>query len=279
MKIKSFKTGIPPLDYALPGGFPLGGAVVIAGEPGSGKSVMVSNLSWNVLRSGGSVIYVNLDDSPDAIIELFTSFGWEPLKYIESRDFKIIDCFSFRLGRLRKSYPGVIAYERLDDMDAVIHDIYEAVSGIDKELKLVVIDSLNELMFRYEMGRVLEIVKTLRALISKGLGASLIMTLHTSTEALGELAAHLEYLVDGFAVTRVEPNMREMGIPLKQLMVRKMRGLPTNSFWIPYVITDEGITSVDTTKLALLLKQKLKEAQAFKVSLQGLQGEGKDRNQ
>ncbi len=249
--------------------------MVFAGEPGSGKTVLVSNISWNVLKSGGSVTYVNMDDSPDAILELFTSFGWDVRKYIEGGDFGIIDCFTFRLGRMRREYEGVINYESLEDMDAVIHDIYETVSKSGRDVKLVVLDSLNELMFRFELGRVLETVKTLRALISKGLGATLILTLHATTESLNELAAHLEYLVDGFVLTRVEPNMREMGIPLKQLMVRKMRGLPTNSFWIPYVITDEGVMPVDPTKLALLIKQKMKEAQAFQVTLQGTGSEGK----
>lgn len=279
MSIPSFRTGIPPLDYALPEGFPKGATVVFSGEPGSGKTVMVSHIAWNVLRIGGSVIYVNLDDSPDAILELFESFSWDVKEYIGRGLFGIIDCFTFRLGSLRGRYEGVIEYEDLGDMDALIHDMYSSVRRATGNIKLVVIDSLNELMFRLEMIQVLEVVKKIRALISKGLGATVVMTLHINTESLRELAAHLEYLVDGSVITRIEPSMREMGIPLKQLMVRKMRGLPTNSFWIPYVITNQGITPVDPKKLALLVQQKIKEAQAFKVSITGSKSEGNDKNQ
>ncbi len=274
LNIQSFRTGIPPMDYALPEGFPKGATVVISGEPGSGKTVMVSNLAWNVLSSNGSVIYVNFDDSPDAILELFEGFNWSIKKYISNGSFGIIDCFTFLLGRLRGKYEGVIKYEDLQDMDAVIHDIYSSVTKASGNVKLVIFDSLNELMFRLETIQVLEVVKKVRALISKGLGATVVMTLHISTDSLRELAAHLEYLVDGSIITRVEPSMREIGIPLKQLMVRKMRSLPTNSFWIPYVITDQGIAPVDPKKLALLVQQKIKEAESFKVSVTGSKGEG-----
>ncbi len=274
LHIPSFKTGIPPLDYALPEGLPKGATVVITGEPGSGKTVLVSNMAWNVLRGGGSVVYVNFDDSPDAIIELFESFNWNIKEYISKGVFGIIDCFTFRLGALKGKYEGVIGYEDLSDTDALIHDIHTSVRKASEDIKLVIIDSINELMFRLEMTQVLEVVKKIRALISKGLGATVIVTLHISTDSLQELAAHLEYLVDGFIVTRFEPNMRELGIPLKQLMVRKMRGLPTNSFWIPYVITGQGVTSVDPKKLAILVQQKLKEAESFKVSVTGNKGEG-----
>ena len=274
LHIPSFKTGIPPLDYALPEGLPKGATVVITGEPGSGKTVLVSNMAWNVLRGGGSVVYVNFDDSPDAIIELFESFNWNIKEYISKGVFGIIDCFTFRLGALKGKYEGVIGYEDLSDTDALIHDIHTPVRKASEDIKLVIIDSINELMFRLEMTQVLEVVKKIRALISKGLGATVIITLHISTDSLQELAAHLEYLVDGFIVTRFEPNMRELGIPLKQLMVRKMRGLPTNSFWIPYVITGQGVTSVDPKKLAILVQQKLKEAESFKVSVTGNKGEG-----
>jgi len=274
LNIPSFRSGIPPLDYALPEGLPKGATIVITGEPGSGKTVLVSNLAWNILRNDGSVIYVNFDDSPDAIIELFESFKWNIKKYVSKKRFGIIDCFTFRLGALKGEYEGVIEYEDLSNMDALIHDIHSSVSQAPEDVKLVIIDSLNELMFRLEITQVLEVVKKIRALISKGLGATVVITLHISTESLQELAAHLEYLVDGFIVTRFEPNMREIGIPLKQLMVRKMRGLPTNSFWIPYVITEQGITSVDPKKLALLVQQKLKEAESFKISITGSKGEG-----
>lgn len=277
MEIRTFKTGIAPLDYALPEGFPIGATVAITGSPGSGKSVMVVQLAWNVLKAGGSVVYVNLDDSPDALIELFSNFGWELDKFIDGGRFGIIDCFSFRLGKLKKRVPAVVKEAELEDMDIVLHDIYEAVSNMDSEPKIVIIDSINELMFRFDMVQVLEFIKTTRAVISKGRGATVIITLHTNTEVLRELAAHLEYLIDGLIDTRIEPNLQEIGIPLRQLMVKKMRGLPTNSLWIPYVIVNDGIRSVDPAKLALLIRQKMKEAEAFKVTITGEGHESADK--
>ena len=162
---------------------------------------------------------------------------------------------------MKKSVEGVVKEVRPDDPDKVLYAINEVLESKGYEGRgCVIIDSLNELMFKLDVTQVLEFVKSVRAIISKGRGATVFLTLHTTTDALAELRAHLEYLVDGVIETRIEQNLQEIGIPLKQLMVKKMRGVPTNPLWIPYVIVSDGIKLVDQSKLAALVKAKLKEA-------------------
>ncbi len=271
----TFKTCIEPVDYALPKGFPKRAAVALTGAPGTGKSVIAANIAWNVLRKGGKVTYLNMDDSPDALIELFQNFGWDVDKYVSNGSFKIVDCFSFRLGRLKREFKGVSRTMRLDDLNALLYVLNEEVPPADGNVvSLVVVDSINELMFRFEMIQVLEFIKSLRATVCKGLGATALMILHTSTDVLRELAAHLEYLVDGMIYTRIEPNLMELGIPLKQLLVKKMRGLPTNPLWISYAIVDDGVHAVDPAKLATLVQSRLREAEKLKAML-SKSGQGK----
>jgi len=241
---------------------------------------LAAHIAWNVLRGGGYVTYVNLDDSPDALIELFMNFGWGLDKFIDYGKFKIIDCFSFRLGKLKKAVKGVVREQRLDDLNSVLYALHEEVPpASDDVVSLVVIDSINELMFRFEMMQVLEFIKSMRATISKGKGATVVMILHTNTTVLEELAAHLEYLVDGVIATRIEPNLIELGIPLKQLMAKKMRGLPTNPLWVPYAIIDDGVHAVDPAKLAALVRERLKEAEAYRAAIMGeeVKRESKDQ--
>ncbi len=255
------KLGIPPLDMALPEGILRSSTVIISGPAGTGKSVILTHISHSFLSRGEGVIYVTFDDSPDALLELFKSFGWDPAEFVDRGLLNIVDGFSFRLGPLKKTIKGVVREVKPEEPDKILYTINELLE--DRKLNgrgCVIIDSLNELMFKLDVTQVLEFVKSVRAIISKGRRVAAFLTLHTTTDALAELRAHLEYLVDGLIETRIEPSLQEMGIPLKQLMVKKMRGVPTNPLWIPYVIVSDGIKLVDQSKLAALVKARLKEA-------------------
>ncbi len=257
------KFGIDPLDLGLPEGVPRSSTIVLAGPGGTGKSVITTHIARNFMERGERVIYLTLDDSPKAVLEMFDSFGWRHERYVGSGKLLIIDGFSFRLKGLRRwgSLPGVVREVSMEDLSRVLYVVNEVLEkyGIENE-GVLIIDSLNELMFRFDLTQILDFVRTLRATVSKGRGVIALITLHTSTSTLRELAAHLEYLVDGIIVTRIEPELQGIGIPLKQLMVKKMRGAPTNPLWIPYVVSSEGIKGVDPSKLSALIRSKLKQA-------------------
>jgi len=261
--VEKIRLGIEPLDFGLPEGIPRSSTVVITGSAGTGKSVFLVHISRNLMERGEKAIYLTLDDSPQAIIELYKSFGWDADGYVSKGLLRIIDGFSFRLKRFRIELKsrGVVREVRLDDLDKLLYVINDVIddSGL-RNSGILIIDSLNELMFRFELTQVIDFVRSVRAVVSKGKGLIVLITLHTSTESLKELAAHLEYLVDGVIETRIEPELQELGIPVKQLMVKKMRGVPTNPLWIPYVIVNDGIRGVDPNKLASLVRSKLKQA-------------------
>ncbi|MCD6084550.1 MAG: hypothetical protein J7J20_03305 [Desulfurococcales archaeon] len=245
----------------MPEGIMRSSTIIISGPAGTGKSVILTHVAHSFLSRGEEVVYVTFDDSPEALLELFRSFKWDPVKYVDQGLLKIVDGFSFRLGSLRKPIKGVVKEVRPEDPSRTLYTINELLEEHKIENRgCVIIDSLNELMFKLDITQVLEFVKSVRAIVSKGRAIATFFTLHTTTDALMELRAHLEYLVDGLIETRIEPNLQEMGIPLKQLMVKKMRGVPTNPLWMPYVIISEGIRLVDQSKLAALVKARLKEA-------------------
>ncbi len=257
------KFGIEPLDLGLPEGVPRSSTIVLAGPGGTGKSVITTHIARNFMERGEHVVYLTLDDSPKAVLETFDSFGWDHSKYVSNGKLLIIDGFSFRLKGLRRwgPVPGVVREVTIDDLSKVLYSINEVLDRFSIEGEgVLIVDSLNELMFRFDLTQILDFVRTLRAAVSKVRGVIVLITLHTSTDSLKELAAHLEYLVDGIIVTRIEPELQGIGIPLKQLMVKKMRGAPTNPLWIPYVVSSNGIKGVDPSKLSALIKSKLKQA-------------------
>ncbi|MEO3993582.1 MAG: RAD55 family ATPase [Desulfurococcaceae archaeon TW002] len=266
---KTFLTGISPLNIALPAGIPYGSLILLLGPGGVGKSVMLANLSWNFLKdSRNAVVHVTFDDSPDALLALYAYFGWDISRYVAEGRFKIVDCFSFRLGPFKKTVSGVVRELEVKDLSSLVYAVSDASSST-RGSTMVLIDSLNELILKFEVSQFLDFIKSLRAVIGKGLGNIIIATIHTTTETFQEVVNYLEYLVDGVIETRFNPSLLEYGIPLKELLVRKMRGVPTNPVWIPYVISNDGIAAVDPQKLAMVLQEKIKEAEKLKKLLSG----------
>jgi KaiC/GvpD/RAD55 family RecA-like ATPase len=262
--LERIKLGVEPLDFGAPSGFPRKSLILISGDAGTGKSVIVNQITNNLLMKGEPAVYVTLDDDPTAVIDAFRSFGWSVDEFIEKGLLKFIDGFSFRLGSLKKQIKGVVREIVPDDTKKMIYVINEVIEESKMVNKgILILDSINELMFQLDVSSVIDFVKTLRAAVPKARGVITIITLHTTAEALNQLKNHLEYLVDGVIDTRLDPNLQELGIPLKQLNVKKLRGAPTNPLWIPYVIVDDGIRPVDQHKLSSLIKAKLREAVRF----------------
>ncbi len=266
---KTFLTGIDPLSIALPSGIPYGSLTLLLGPGGVGKSVMLANLSWNFLKeSRNAVVYVTFDDSPDALIALYNYFGWDVSKYVGEGRFKIIDCFSFRLGPFKKAVSGVVRELEVKDLNSLVYAVSDA-SSPTRGSTMILIDSLNELILKFEVSQFLDFIKSFRAVVGKGLGNIVIATIHTTTETFQEIVNYLEYLVDGVIEARINPSLMEYGVPVKELLVRKMRGVPTNPVWVPYVISDKGIAAVDPQKLAEVLQERLKEIEKLKKLLSG----------
>ncbi len=66
-KIDRLKTGISEFDRVLGGGIVAGEVVLIAGEPGTGKSTLILQIADNLSRKGLKVIYVNGEESAEQI--------------------------------------------------------------------------------------------------------------------------------------------------------------------------------------------------------------------
>jgi len=59
-----FPSGLPALDRVLGGGMVAGGAALLAGEPGVGKSTLLLQVAEALARSGRTVLYASAEESP-----------------------------------------------------------------------------------------------------------------------------------------------------------------------------------------------------------------------
>ncbi len=120
--------------------------MILAGELGTGKSVLMSQLLYGVLkRRKEPRIYMTFEGPPLAVERDMESFGWDIAPFLESGQLRFIDCFSFRMEPVE--VPSYVHYVK-DPRD--LHSVTSALFNMMEEMKMsgrgaVFVDSLTEM--------------------------------------------------------------------------------------------------------------------------------------
>src|SRR6266700_1191619 len=221
-----FATGIEALDKVLPKGIPRNSMIILAGELGTGKSVLMSELLYRVLKTRKEpCIYVTFEGPPIAVEQDMESFGWDITPFLDSGQLKFIDCFSFR--NEPAEVPSYIHYVK-DPRD--LHSLTEMFTLVQQQRPLVF--------------HMLDVVKSWRAKGPKERLVPFFLSHHTPLRAYVELDDLLFYVVDAIVDVRFNPSFAERGLLVKQFRVRKMKGAPHETYWVTFSVTSKGITEV-----------------------------------
>ncbi len=81
--------GVSEIDALIEGGVPRGAAVLVAGEAGTGKSVMCLEFILAGIREGEPGVYVTADE-PGRVLETAASLGWDLRGAIEDGYARIV---------------------------------------------------------------------------------------------------------------------------------------------------------------------------------------------
>ena len=100
------KTGIPGFDALFSnGGIPKGNAVMIAGGPGTGKSIFCRQVCYNLIKADKPCMYVSFEENDEHIIKSMNAFGWDVQPFVDSGKFLIqkinpLDVLRMKFGSL-----------------------------------------------------------------------------------------------------------------------------------------------------------------------------------
>ncbi len=100
------KTGIDGLDALfINKGIPRGNTVLIAGGPGTGKSILCRQICYNHIAQGHPCMYVSFEEDKARVIRSMKQFGWNIEQYIEQGIFLIqkinpLDVLRMKFGSL-----------------------------------------------------------------------------------------------------------------------------------------------------------------------------------
>lgn len=227
---KYILTGISGFDDLLERGIPKGKAVLIAGSPGTGKTIFCLQTIAYGCQKGEKCLYLSLEESEESLIEYMKDFGWDPEKWISNRQLIIKRLDPLEISKsletkekanlsteISKLIPEGFSPDRLvlDSITAIA----AAFAGKDEMYSIYI-----EQFFR-----MLEKLKTNSFLITET------WQLPKSFDQTGEE----EFLADGIVALY---NFRKKNLRLRAVEILKLRDTQHENRIIPFnIIAGKGI--------------------------------------
>jgi circadian clock protein KaiC len=84
------RSGMDNFDLMLYGGIIAGSSMLVAGEPGSGKTIFAWNFMMEGLSNGENGVIVSYGERPEQIIREAAKFNWDMQQYVDSGQLRFI---------------------------------------------------------------------------------------------------------------------------------------------------------------------------------------------
>ncbi|WP_435156049.1 ATPase domain-containing protein [Haladaptatus sp. DFWS20] len=253
-------TGVSALDDHLPQGLPRNSFVLISGEGGTRDNAIQSELIWRTLERDEPAVILSFTEPPVSIVEQFLSLEWNVLPYLESGQFHIVDCFTYRVSDRNRMFA------RMDDWNQFLHRVTNSVTTtvrdptdtselqhkLDNCLEslsmsdtgIVVFDSLTEFGTLVQPVQAYDFVKDVRADVCKGRFVPVFAGATFAGEE--DIFPHdMGYVMDGLIDLQLNGSVIE-DVLVKRIRIRKMNSVLTIPEWVAYEYTGEkGLVTFD----------------------------------
>jgi KaiC/GvpD/RAD55 family RecA-like ATPase len=236
---KLYPTGFNYFKELTQGGLPEACFAVIAGDSGSGKSVLLNSLAAEHLPTGSSIFITNAE-YPDRIRDSMMRLGVvRPAELKDSGRLIFVDAYSGVGGSASVAEFSVSSPTDLTSLGMSISKcLQEAGSGTD-----VFMDSLNPLISVLRMDYLLNFLQTVAARVKASSGR-FIVTVGSGIDARD--MTKLEESADCVIETQLQESSSGQR---RRLRIRKVRGKPYIDRWTRFrVEQDKGIVFLTRTK-------------------------------
>lgn len=136
MVIERISTGISTLDALIEGGIPRGFTVLVAGNPGTGKTILTTHFLYEGLLRGEAAVYVSFSESKNQFYENFNRFGMKFADFEKENKFAYLDFASITKEGITDALEEVLSVSRNIGVRRVVIDSFSAI--------LLAFDNINE---------------------------------------------------------------------------------------------------------------------------------------
>lgn len=215
-------TGIPGLDDLIEGGFPRGTSILLAGSPGSGKTIAAAHFLYHGAKNlDENGVYVSFAERKEFFFDNMKKFGLDFERLERNEKFKFLDMMTIREKAISSTFGIVLREISKIDAKRLIIDSFSAMAQaferkIDARIALHMLDKLTR---------------------QTGCTTLLLVEVPRGSETLG--LGFEEFVADG--IIQFETINEREGIR-KRAVILKMRGTNHNHRYSNIVISDKGIS-------------------------------------
>jgi KaiC domain protein len=224
-EIERIDVGIEGLDDMILGGVPIRSLMTVIGGAGTGKTTFGLQFLNRTMQSGGSGVYITLEETEEAIISTAEEKGWPFEQYVDDDQLIVV---------------AMDPIEMANSLDSIRGDISRLVNEFGADRLVLDSVSLLEMMYDHPAKRRSEVFDFARSL--KRAGVTTMLTSEANADNSYQSRHGLvEYLVDAvFVLQYVRPNdFQETRLAVE---IQKIRDANHSRETKPYDITDEGIS-------------------------------------
>lgn len=255
-KIEWLKTEIPGFDELFAKGVPKGKNILVAGGPGTGKTIFCLQTLYNAARKGHDCLYITFEESPPNLRQHMREFGWD-LGKVE-QDGNLWDIAVGKSGSLviRKLDPFRIARSVEALLAKAAGRLRIGMGGIPELIPasinpyMIALDSVSALESAFtgrpESYRVY-IEQLFRLFEETGSTNFLITETEEATKRYSKTGVE-EFLADGvFVFYYIKPI--NLDTRIRAVEILKLRGAKHQSKIVPFAITGRGMKVYPTERV------------------------------
>jgi len=198
-------TGVEELDSVLGGGFPKGSLIVLAGSPGTGKTVFSARFLYHgAVNCGEKGIYVSLCEGKEIFMENMRGFGFDFEKLERGGMFRFLDMLTVKEKGISTILDMIIGEVEKFGAERLVLDSFSAMAHAFK-------DPIEARI----------IVHTILGKLIRGMGCTILLIKETGGNDVGKVFEAEEFVADGvirFLATELEDQR------LRSLEIIKLRG-------------------------------------------------------
>lgn len=207
--------GVKGLIDFIPG-LPKGDAILVRGEPGTGKTILALQFMYTGIKSGETVVYITTEETPETIMRTGSELWSDFPQMVQDKKFIIVNL------SINASYASEFSLINKGEVMAIVLKVLDATPNVSR----IVIDSLSALERRLADQTEFREVFMKLLLETKKRGATTILTAEgipkrpDIPEYLVDHLIYLDYQKHDVIWTRVFVLRKSRSVPLKPRILK-----------------------------------------------------------
>jgi len=217
-------TGVKGLDELIEGGLPRASMIILAGSPGSGKTIASAQFLYHGAKDcDENGVYVSFSERKDVFMKNMERFGLDFADLEKKGKFKFLDFATTK-------EPGI---------SSTLNELLNETFSI--KAKRLVVDSFSAMALAFEKKIDARVVLHAFEKLMHQANCTTLLLIEVPTNSSNLGLGFEEFVADGLIL--FETIEDKVGIK-KRAIIRKMRGTDHNRNYSNIVISDQGISLV-----------------------------------